>query len=240
MQLLHFTKRCREAWVDKRIELRISAGAFLWPAVLLMFLPIQWVVAMLLAGIIHELCHIVTIFILKGKIFRICVGMRGAVIEVASLPPWKELLCALAGPIGSACLLLTARMFPRLAICGVVHCLYNLLPLFPFDGGRILSSLLRLILSHEKAALVCSGTQKLLRIVLALVSVFLALKCGWLFLLLGIALLRGTREEKLLANRPFWRYNRRTNAKGYRYDRTEAENSPQRSEACTLYRRRIS
>lgn len=224
--------------MDKHTKIEITAGAFLWPAVLLMLLPIQWVFAMLFAGAFHEFCHMAAICLTGREIYRMHIGVRGATMETGALPPWQELLCALAGPLGSALLLLAAGWFPRLAICGAVHCLYNLLPLVPFDGGRILRSLLLLLL-RNRGDKIWHCFQQGLRVCMIAACAILASKFGWMILLLSVALLKGTREEKLLANRPFWRYNRGTKAKGYQYDRFEAEDPPQRTEAGALHRWRI-
>lgn len=225
--------------VDKHTRIEVSAAAFLWPAVLLMVLPLQWVAAMVLAAAVHEFSHIAAISLTGGKIYQVKVGIRGAVVETGEMLPWKELLCALAGPVCSACLLLLVRWLPRTAICGAVHCLYNLLPLFPLDGGRVLRSLIMILFRPDIGACIWKYTQLFLRICILALCSLLALKYGWLILLLGIMLLIGTCEEKLLANRPFWRYNRETKTKGYAYDRIEAKDSPWRSETRALYRRRI-
>lgn len=212
--------------MDKQTKVEISAGAFLWSAVLLMILPLQWVFAIVFAGAIHELCHIAVICLTGGEIRRMKIGFRGALIETGEMPPWQELLCALAGLAGSAGLLLLARWFPRVAVCAAVHCLYNLLPLLPFDGGRVLKSLMILLFPHDTGMRILYYSQRLFGVAILIFCFILAFKYGWVILLFGIVFHKNCRDEKLLANRPFWRYNRRTKAKGYHYDRIKAEDSP--------------
>ena len=181
--------------MDKTVQIQISAGAFLLPAVLLMLLPMQWVFAMVFAAAVHEFCHIAALCFLNVRIFGISVGMRGARIHTEQMSSTKELICALAGPLGSAALLLTARWFPRLAICGAVHCLYNCLPLLPFDGGRILQSLIVILFSPLRSEQICRYSQIVIRAVLAAAILLAALKYGLVISLLGIVLLRSERRK---------------------------------------------
>ena len=94
------------------------------------------------------------------------------------MPPGRELLAALAGPLGSAVLSLFAPILPRTASCAAVHCLFNLLPLFPLDGGRVLQNLLALFLPGHNAISVFEMTQHFFRLLLVLVCLLAGLRWG--------------------------------------------------------------
>jgi len=64
----------------------------------------------------------------------------------------------LAGPAGSMLLLLLSRSAPKIAVCGLFHGLYNLLPVLPLDGGRLLQLLLyRFAPMHAENVLLWTG-----------------------------------------------------------------------------------
>lgn len=65
------------------------------------------------------------------------------------MSPGRELLCVLAGPAVSFSLLALARFFPRIAICGLVQGIYNLLPIYPLDGGKALRCMVSLLRKHR-------------------------------------------------------------------------------------------
>ena len=118
---------------------------------LLLTCPLRWLAASILAAIFHELCHLGAVKLLGGRALGFRAGARGAVLEVAGLSPWREALAAAAGPAGSLLLLLLAGPFPGLALCGLGQGLFNLLPVFPLDGGRILLRVLEMFRLGERA-----------------------------------------------------------------------------------------
>ena len=119
-------------------------------SLLLLTVPLPWVAAAVLAAAFHELCHVGAIYALGGRVGKISAGGSGARIEMEGLYGFREFLAAAAGPAGSFLLLVFLRNFPRLSICGFFQGAFNLLPVYPMDGGRMLCCLLQPILGEEK------------------------------------------------------------------------------------------
>lgn len=102
-----------------------------------MLLPLRLLIAACAAAVIHECCHLLALLAFRVQIFKIEIRAGGARIQTAPMTPGKEFLCAAAGPAGSFLCLLMFRHFPLLALCGFMQGLYNLLPIYPMDGGRM-------------------------------------------------------------------------------------------------------
>lgn len=119
-------------------RIKIKPEFFFLVAVFLMLLPFTWILSWLIAAFFHELCHYLALKLCRVQICSITVGISGAAIETDAMPVYKESISALAGPVGGLCLLFFARLIPSVAICALFQSLYNLLPIFPLDGGRVL------------------------------------------------------------------------------------------------------
>lgn len=188
----------------------ISPASLIMLALMLLLLPIQWVLAVLIAALVHEAFHWLFLCALGGDVLEIRIGCRGVTMCSQPLSFTREGICALAGPVGSFLLLFAARWFPRVAICGVIHGLYNLLPLLPMDGGRVLRALIYHIFPPPRARRIFQRVHRFLWTLLSIVFMLAFAKTGIYALLLGIFLVRRILWENPLAKKPFWRYNRST------------------------------
>lgn len=120
----------------------------LW-AYLLLVLPLELLAAAVTAACIHELCHVIAVRMLSGRICGITIGARGMIMEVDPMPPGRELVCALAGPVGSFLTAALFQWFPWLSLCAFVQGCFNLLPLYPLDGGRTVRCMLQICAPNQ-------------------------------------------------------------------------------------------
>lgn len=131
--------------------MRISAGFCLQLALLLLIVPFRWLCTILLAAMFHELCHYTAIRLLTGRSSRVRLFYYSARMDLPEMGNGTEILCALAGPIGGIILCIFWPWFPKLAMAGLLQSIYNLLPIYPLDGGRILRCWLKMFVTPPAA-----------------------------------------------------------------------------------------
>ena len=127
------------------LDVRIRPALPMVLAGLMMLLPIPLVFAAMAAACFHELCHLAALKLLGHPVFGVELGPLGARIVTEELEPLDELTCALAGPLGALLLLFVARWVPLVALFAVAHSAWNLIPLYPMDGGRAVACFLKLL-----------------------------------------------------------------------------------------------
>ena len=113
-----------------------DGGFWLILGLMVLLFPVRVLAGILLAAAIHELGHIFAVALCGGRLHRIRLHIGGAALIAAPLSPGRELLCILAGPAAGAMTVLAWRVFPELAVAGLLQTAFNLLPLPNLDGGR--------------------------------------------------------------------------------------------------------
>ena len=170
--------------------IRVQPSACILMAALLLLLPLDWLIAALLAAAVHELGHLAVIHAYGSRPEFLSIGFFGAQIHTGPLDNRAEFFCAAAGPAASLCLLSLCRFFPKLALCGAVQGMFNLIPVHPMDGGRMLLCVLRR-LCPRWAERIFHAIQCLILYGLLTLSVLLAVcgKAGFLPVLACITVL---------------------------------------------------
>ncbi len=192
---------------------RVSVSFWLLVVIAAIISPVQVVVNILLAAMLHECGHLAIL-----RLFRVPVeGMRltalGAELYARGaqrLSYGRELLVTLAGPAinlivavlaAAAALYMQWETLYVFAGANVILCLYNLLPILPLDGGRTLYLVTAYffgpMVGDAVAAIVgtvCALSLLVLGIYLSIVS-----GSGMFFLLAAFSLLWGTLPQLRLA-----------------------------------------
>ena len=188
---------------------------------------IMWSIAFVLAifacVILHELGHALMAQRFKIKTREISILPIGGVAQLESVPekPKEELLVALAGPAVNvviagilypfvsmnrdmAELQTLSRIGPEnffisLMTVNLWLALFNLIPAFPMDGGRVLRALLGFKLSHAKATNIAASVGQ----VLAMVFVFLGFFTNPFLIFIGFFIFLGAQSEAIYARSKF-------------------------------------
>ncbi len=143
--------------------------------------------------VLHELGHALTARRFGIRTRDITLLPIGGVARLERMPekPWEELLVALAGPAVNVCLALLLfagagaafevtkftslglpeeHFFLDLMWVNVALAVFNLIPAFPMDGGRVLRALLAMKLSYLRATNLAAGVGQTLALVFGFIG----------------------------------------------------------------------
>jgi len=127
---------------------------------------------MVISIVVHEVSHILMIRMLRLPIYRIDVHPMHVHICTDAMSDLQELCCAAAGPLGGAGLIFLAKWLPGIALCATFHSLYNLLPMYSTDGGRMLRCASHLLLPAKFASRLSSVVEMIVTCFLILLGIY--------------------------------------------------------------------
>lgn len=153
------------------MRFRIDLKIFVFLILFYITRQIHTYAAIMIFAIIHELGHLIVGLILGMKPDKLDIMPYGASISFKLSPndynikikkgnklEIKKIIIALAGPITNVILIIIAlninmTIFYKLIIIysNLLLIIFNLLPIYPLDGGRILKSLLHILFGKVKA-----------------------------------------------------------------------------------------
>lgn len=198
--MVHWTFLILLAWVFGQ---RIMAG----DGVVAGMVSVAFIIAVFACVLLHELGHVVAARAYGIRTKSIVLFPIGgvAMLERSPTKPAQELVIAVAGPavnvvIAAGILLgfIVAGAWPatseaamenlpvRLAIVNVMLVVFNMIPAFPMDGGRVLRALLAEALGRQRATRIAAGIGQVFAVAFAVAGLFwspmLLLVAGVIFL----------------------------------------------------------
>lgn len=150
-----------------------SGGMCIWLALICLALPLDWILSAAVAAIVHECGHILAVLWIGGKVSCFSIGIGGAKLETTPMEPWQQLLSVLMGPACSFALFSLKGILPKTALCGLIQGAFNLLPVYPLDGGRALAFVASGIFSPKWAEIICRWTAGITATVIFLGAIWL-------------------------------------------------------------------
>lgn len=139
----------------------------IWFFILFLFAPVSWVVAIFISVLIHELSHA---YIADRKGWRV-YGIRvdlftGSASVDTNIPEKDSIPVVAAGPISNLLLMLVSvplymlfqetspligKFLLDLSVVNLFMFLFNILPIYPMDGGRLLKDFLFLKMRNNRS-----------------------------------------------------------------------------------------
>jgi Zn-dependent protease len=180
------------------LNVHVEGSFCIYLAIGLLVIPLPWLSAWIIAAAIHEAGHIAAVIFSGHRIEEIVIHCRGARIITDPLGK-SEWYCALAGPLSGLMLLLCMHACPKISICALLQSCYNLLPIYPLDGGRAVKGILLCFLKEKTVRVVL---RVIAGAVIAVLTVILhKWTCGKVYLILAFVMIAGIMKT-LITNTP--------------------------------------
>jgi Zn-dependent protease/CBS domain-containing protein len=181
---------------------------------------ISFILLLFLCVLLHEFGHAFAARAFGIRTPDITLLPIGGVARLERMPrnPWQELVVAVAGPAVNVLIAFVlffvlgqfvdlreiftvdrvgaGQVLAKLMVVNVWLVLFNLVPAFPMDGGRILRALLALKLRHDKATKIAALVGQVVAVLFAALGLFGG---NFILVLIAVFVFLGARQESMVA-----------------------------------------
>ncbi|HUO84685.1 MAG TPA: M50 family metallopeptidase [Thermoanaerobaculia bacterium] len=152
---------------------------------------VLWLPILLLSVLAHEIGHALTIRGLGfGPSVILLTGFGGLTVNQRKAKPWQDALVAVAGPLTSFFLAILiavvlagvpflrsdpmfSRLLPMMQWANVVWGIFNLVPIYPLDGGHALHDLSRYAVSPRTSVLLSAWSSMAIAALVLVAAIYL-------------------------------------------------------------------
>ena len=178
------------------MSLKIDLKIFLFLLLFLITSQFEIYIIVMIFAIIHELGHLLAGVILKFKLEEIKLTPMGVRLQFkienreynkkvkkGNLLNIKKAIIAIAGPITNLVILIVLIILKNIGLnftntyiyqiiiySNLLIAIFNMLPIYPMDGGRVINEILKIMVGNKKAYKITYILSKTMLIILTAIS----------------------------------------------------------------------
>lgn len=168
------------------MKIKLNLNIFLFLAVFIVTKQIENYVLIMLFALIHEVTHLICGIVMGFKPETLRIMPLGFSIEFktivqdynkkvfkSNIVAVKEIIIALAGPVINLAIAIIGIILNvniNIVYSNLLIFLFNLIPIYPLDGGRILKNILKICYGNRKANEYINLVMNVLLVILTMLS----------------------------------------------------------------------